>query len=233
MTCPMDAMALPYGGKAPQGSGGPKMTAVRTLGRPKDLEKRCSILDAALKLFAARGVDGVPMEAIATEAGVSKVTVYANFKDKNAIMTALVERETCRLDALLSEATATQGDLSDKLTRVGMALVEMIAEPSRQAIERCLSMEKLRNPDLARHFFNAGPGHLRDQLAKLLAEASQCGAMDLKCSRTAAEDLLGLWLGFSAIERRYLTTPMQSDVMRERVKRGVEFYMRAHCKPVA
>ena len=52
--------------------------------------------------------------------------------------------------------------------------------------------------------------------------------MDLRCSRTAAEDLLGLWLGFSDIERRYSTVPPDPAVLRERVTRGVAFFIRAH-----
>lgn len=204
------------------------MTLARTLGRPKDMEKRCAILDAALKLFSARGMDGVPVEALAAEASVSKVTVYANFKDKNAIMEALVQRSGQGLEKLITEASQTEGDLRDKLINVGMALVDFVADPDRSAMGRCLSMEKDRNPALAQQFFDAGPGHLRDMLAGLLAEATNCGEMDLACSRTAAEDLLGLWLGFSVIEQRYLTGPPDTDVLRERVRRGVDFFIRSH-----
>ncbi|MGV8953896.1 MAG: TetR/AcrR family transcriptional regulator [Cypionkella sp.] len=192
------------------------------------MEKRCAILNAGLKLFAARGMDGVPMEAIAAEAGVSKVTVYANFKDKNAIIAELVDRQSDLLDDILAEAMQTEGSLAEKLTRVGTALFELLAEPSHQAIERCLSMEKLRNPELARQYFKAGPGHLRDRLAELMADAMECGAVNLDCSRMAAEDLLGLWLGFSAVERRYTEDLPSDDYLRERVKRGVEFFMRSH-----
>jgi TetR/AcrR family transcriptional regulator, mexJK operon transcriptional repressor len=228
MTCPKETNTVACISANQTARQGIDMIAARTLGRPKDMEKRCAILDAALFLFAERGVDGVPMEAIAASAGVSKVTVYANFKDKNAIIVALVERETCRIDTLVAEAVQTEGDLAQKLTRVGTLLVELISEPSRQALERCLSLEKQRNPELASAFFAAGPGHVRDLLAQLLSEAMNCGAMNLDCSRAAAEDLLGLWLGFSAIEGRYLARPPQTEFLQQRVQRGVDFFMRAH-----
>jgi TetR/AcrR family transcriptional regulator, mexJK operon transcriptional repressor len=228
MACPKDALELPCHKSVQKRHKGTGMIAAKALGRPKDMEKRCAILDAGLKLFAERGMDGVPMEALAAEAGVSKVTVYANFKDKTAIMLAVVDRETARLDSLVAEAVQNEGPLAEKLTRVGMALVDLISEPSRQAIERCLSMEKARHPELAQRFFDAGPGHLRDILGEVLAEACHCGAMDLRCSRTAAEDLLGLWLGFSAIERRYSTVPPDPEALRQRVTRGVAFFLRAH-----
>lgn len=204
------------------------MTIARALGRPKDMEKRCAILDASLKLFSARGIDGVAVESLAAEAGVSKVTIYANFKDKNAIMAALVQRGALGMERLVLDASQSDGDLADKLTKVGMALVDFMVDPARAQMERCLSMEKERNPELARQFFDAGPGRLRDLLADLLAEAKICGEMNLACSRMAAEDLLGLWLGFSAIERRYFAGPPDVDDLRERVKRGVDFFIRSH-----
>jgi TetR/AcrR family transcriptional regulator, mexJK operon transcriptional repressor len=228
MTCPKQEIVLPCAESASVTQKVDNMRPARAVGRPKDMEKRCAILSAALKLFSDRGLDGVPMEAIAAEAGVSKVTVYANFKDKNAIIAAIVERQSERLDEILSEAMQTEGDLAEKLTRVGTSLFDLLAEPSHRAIERCLTMEKLRNPELARKYFDAGPGHLRDRLAELMADAMKCGAMNLDCSRMAAEDLLGLWLGFSGVERRYKAEMPPSEDLRARVKRGVDFFIRAH-----
>ena len=70
--------------------------------------------------------------------------------------------------------------------------------------------------------------HLRDILAGMLMEASAAGEMNLTCARTASEDLLGLWLGFSAIERRFLCTASQHDVLSARVDRGVDLFIRAN-----
>ena len=58
----------------------------------KDLEKKAAILDAAKKLFPQRGFDGVSMEAIAAEAGVSKLTVYNHFTDKETLFSAAVKQ---------------------------------------------------------------------------------------------------------------------------------------------
>src|SRR6188508_2800650 len=59
-------------------------------GRPKDMEKHAAILDAAMRLFPARGYDGVSVDAIAQAAGVSKLTVYSHFADKEALFRAAV-----------------------------------------------------------------------------------------------------------------------------------------------
>ena len=59
-------------------------------GRPKDLGKRAAILDAAKRLFIQSGFDGTSMDQIATEAGVSKLTVYSHFGDKESLFLSLI-----------------------------------------------------------------------------------------------------------------------------------------------
>ncbi len=44
-----------------------------------------SVLDAALKLFASQGIDATSMDAIATESGVSKATIYKHWRHKDAL----------------------------------------------------------------------------------------------------------------------------------------------------
>ena len=59
-------------------------------GRPKDLAKRRAILDAAKILFLSKGYANTSMDAVATEAGVSKLTVYSHFNDKETLFSSAV-----------------------------------------------------------------------------------------------------------------------------------------------
>ena len=59
-------------------------------GRPKDLAKRQAILDAAKILFLSNGYASTSMDAVAAEAGVSKLTVYSHFNDKETLFSAAV-----------------------------------------------------------------------------------------------------------------------------------------------
>ena len=204
MTCPDATNNLACGLPLMTGRAGASHDVMRVLGRPKDVEKREAVLDAASFLFAERGMDGVAIEAIAAVAGVSKVTIYANFKDKAAILDAIVRRETERLAAIEQEIAGLGGPLAARLERFGLALHAMLGAPCHVAVDRCLGLETVRNPDLGRRFFDAGPGYLRSILARILAEAAEQGEIKLDDPKTAAEDLLGLWLGFSSIERRLL-----------------------------
>jgi TetR/AcrR family transcriptional repressor of mexJK operon len=203
--------------------------ALRSPGRPKDLEKREAILDAAQALFAERGIDGVPIEAIAARSGVSKVTVYGHFGDKAKIFDAIVQRETARLTEQLSGALNGDGSLQDRLTTFGMALVDMLTQPCHLALDRAVSLESQRNPDLGRRFFEAGPGRVRQLLSGILADADAQNLVSVDDPDYAAEDLLALWLGFDAMERRFCggCNPDEAN-LRSHIARAVHLFLKAH-----
>ena len=229
MTCPKTLEALVCATLAGEASLDATMMALKSPGRPKDMEKREAILDAAAGLFAQRGVEGVPIEAIAAEAGVSKVTVYANFKDKAALLEAIVLRETCRLGREFDAISASEGTLADRLTRLGDTLVSMLNEPSHEAMDRCLSIAAVEHPDLGQQFFQAGPGHLRNIIAEMLAEASKRGEITAPDPLAAAEDLLGLWFGFRSVESRFVgKKKLAEDALRAHIQRTVGLFLRAY-----
>ncbi len=64
------------------GNGSQDKARARRPGRPKDPAKREAILDAAQRLFYARGVGPVGLEDVAGTAGVSRMTLYSHFGGK-------------------------------------------------------------------------------------------------------------------------------------------------------
>lgn len=81
--------------------------------------KRLRSLEAARHLILRDGLRATTMEAIAAEAGISKPTLYAQFPDKNAIFTALVDRTLTEI----LEAAATGFDVTGAVwERIGEAL---------------------------------------------------------------------------------------------------------------
>ena len=55
------------------------------MARPRSARAHGQVLDAALKLFAARGIEATSMDAIALASGVSKATIYKHWADKHAL----------------------------------------------------------------------------------------------------------------------------------------------------
>ncbi len=56
------------------------------MARTRSSEAHEKVLDAALALFAERGIEGASMDAIARKAGVSKATLYNHWPDKEALL---------------------------------------------------------------------------------------------------------------------------------------------------
>jgi AcrR family transcriptional regulator len=55
------------------------------LQRPRSKRAHDKVLDAAIELFADRGVEGTSIDSIAARSGVSKATIYKHWPDKDAL----------------------------------------------------------------------------------------------------------------------------------------------------
>jgi len=68
------------------------------------LEQREKIIEAATGLFRQFGVRSVTMDEIARQAGISKKTIYQEFKDKAHLVfeafSAFLERDECKLQEI-------------------------------------------------------------------------------------------------------------------------------------
>ena len=53
--------------------------------RTKSAKAHVKVLEASLKLFAKHGIDATSMDAIASESGVSKATIYKHWPDKDKL----------------------------------------------------------------------------------------------------------------------------------------------------
>ena len=60
-----------------------------TLARPRSENKRKAILDAAMELFADRGIGHAPTSAISSAAGVAEGTLFTYFKTKDELLNEL------------------------------------------------------------------------------------------------------------------------------------------------
>ena len=54
--------------------------------RPRSIEAHEKVLNAALGLFAERGIEATSMDAISQASGVSKATIYNHWADKEALL---------------------------------------------------------------------------------------------------------------------------------------------------
>jgi AcrR family transcriptional regulator len=55
------------------------------MARTKSLQAHSKVIEAALELFAQRGIEGASVDAIAAASGVSKATIYKHWHDKDSL----------------------------------------------------------------------------------------------------------------------------------------------------
>jgi AcrR family transcriptional regulator len=92
-----------------------------------ELPTRQRILDAALDLFGARGVDAVSLDEIAREVGVRKQTVLYWFPSKDELVDAVLETVAAELVVLIDAAVRSSSE--DPLDRVD-AVVRAVFRPA-------------------------------------------------------------------------------------------------------
>lgn len=79
--------------------------------------RRRQILDAAEKVFAERGIDKARMDDIVAEAGLSKGALYWYFKNKEALIQALLDRVFISELADAAALVDLAGPASERLRR--------------------------------------------------------------------------------------------------------------------
>lgn len=86
----------------------PATPARRRLSAP---ERREQLLGIGTELAVSQGFHALSVEAVAREAGVTRAVIYQHFRDLRALLEAIVDRETTRAQAQVSETAL--GDLSE------------------------------------------------------------------------------------------------------------------------
>lgn len=164
-------------------------------GRPKDLLKRKAILEAAKALFLSNGYDGSSMDAIAAEAGVSKLTVYSHFTDKEKLFAEAVKSK-CeeQLPELLFELS-DDVPVAQVLLSIGHGFYELIN--SRESVELHRLMVSLAAQDstLSKTLYEAGPQRVLHGMEELLRRANQRGQLRIADPLSAADQFFCLIKG--------------------------------------
>jgi AcrR family transcriptional regulator len=92
---------------------------------------RIAILDAAQRLLASDGAQGLTMDAIACEAGVGKGTLFRRFGDRSALFHALLDESERALQEGVLRGPPPLGPgapPSERLSAFGEALLDLLEE---------------------------------------------------------------------------------------------------------
>jgi TetR/AcrR family transcriptional repressor of mexJK operon len=197
-------------------------------GRRKDLAKHDAIIRAARALFASQPFELVTMEAVAAQAGVSKMTVYSHFDDKETLFETIVLAISGQMIDALS-APEQAGALRERLIAAGSAVLSIILGSDICTMAHTLPPALRANRALADRFFAAGPGRVRAALADIIAASAAHGELEVDDPRQAADDLVSLWEGSMPAKIAFglagLSTP---EEISRRARRGTDVFLRAY-----
>ena len=206
----------------------PAKPAASGPGRPKDLGKRAAILKAAKQLFAREGFNGVSMDQIAAEAGVSKLTVYSHFGDKGNLFSEAV-RAHCEesIPAALFEADPAV-PLRQRLTEIGHAFVAMVMTPDAIAAHRILCAPQVAGSGLAERLWAAGPQPLQASFTALLERRIRAGELEIPDPPRAASHFFSLLKGEPHAQAVCGLPCGDADAVQAHVASVVDLFLRAY-----
>ena len=198
-------------------------------GRPKDLEKRAAILCAAKRLFLHGGFEGTSMDAIAAEAGVSKLTVYSHFKDKETLFFHAI-RSRCeeQMPETLFDVDIA-GPLPEQLEAIARAFFALVTAPDALALHRLLVSRGGASDRLVELFLEAGPEVVLAGFEEFLHRHIRAGRLDIPDAARAAQQFFSLIKG--ELHARLLcgcAKPIGQDEVDAHIRATVDFFLRAY-----
>ena len=198
-------------------------------GRPKDLVKRQAILDAAKVLFLSKGYANTSMDAVAAGAGVSKLTVYSHFNDKETLFSSAVmakcEEQLPPLFFELPEGVAVE----TVLLNIARGCHQLINSDDSVTPHRLRATLGSQDPNLSLIVFEAGPERMRHGMERLLTKVNQSSALSIDKPRNAAEHFFCLLKGAGNFRLLYgCGEPVTGDAAEAHVREVVGLFMRAY-----
>jgi TetR/AcrR family transcriptional repressor of mexJK operon len=203
---------------------------------PRAELKRQAIVRAARELFLRDGF-GVGMDAIATEAGVSKVTVYNHFGNKESLFTAVI---TSALDEPLGHASsaALEGlpeaeDLRAALIDAARAWVHAVrTNKDVIALRNLVAAEQHRFPELGRGWQGHGPEGHHPAVAGALRTLADQGRLVIPDLEAAIIQLYAL-LVFPHMVFTTYGTHIEDDLTDRLIVGGVDMFLGYYGAPDA
>lgn len=195
-------------------------------------DKRQQILDAATRVFLARGYGETSMDRVAQESGAARRTLYNQFKSKEALFEAMVARIWSGFPVL--DITRTEAALSDPrhgLLALGQAVADFWVPDEAVAFLRMVIAEGPRFPALTRTFLEQGKAPAMAAVADYLAALSARQLVTLRDPQLAARQFLGLidepllWVRVVGMQEQY-EPAQRRQIVEDAVEMFLGFYAR-------
>ncbi len=199
-----------------------------------DEDRVAELLDMATEVFMEHGFEGASTNEIAKRANCSKTTLYCRFPTKQALFVAVLERRTEAMFKELESALPDDAPLEETLMEFGSRVLRIALSDEKIRLQRVISMEAERFPELAARYFELGPDRGYERLSRYLCEQIKRGRLINEDPHLMAEHLISLITG-GPVTWRMLGLRIDSDSNdhRKRLQAALRVFLRAYsARPV-
>ena len=162
-------------------------------------ERPGELLDAALRVFAARGYRNASLEEVAAAAGVTKGAVYYHFTNKEQLLSRALEHHQQRAFARLEGALGNEHGSASARLRVLFQSAFGGDDPVRRDVLLLLHSIAHEAPEVYRKWVGTGPMRWWRVVESLIVEGQESGEFrrEADAEVTARVALVGVLAQFS------------------------------------
>ena len=190
------------------------------------LNKQNRALEAALKVFSEYGFQSATMEAIATEANLTKPTLYEYFGSKDELFKAMM---LAPRDLMMLAFDEDDDDYVSQLWAFAWTYVDTVMKPEFLSLARLIIGDAKRFVEIGRAYQDSGPDRVLEGLTKYMARQGTKKRLKIEDPELAAEDFWGLIL--SAPRNKALHIPDYAPsihMLARYVHNGMKVFFRAY-----
>jgi AcrR family transcriptional regulator len=193
---------------------------------PRGEVRRMELAAIAERLFLKHGFADTTMQMIALEAEASKETLYRHFASKEALFAELINARAVKVAGPQS-ALARDEPPETALSELGISLMSLMMKGEAPALFHVVIADARRAPDLARIFYDQGPGATLSRLTVYLRSATERGQLRCANPHQAARLFLGAVISHYHLHCLIGQPPLalSSTEINEHVRAAVEMFM--------
>lgn len=199
---------------------------------PRARAKQDQIREGAQRVFLERGFAGASTDAIASEAGVSKQTLYVYYPSKEEllvdVMRHLIHDDPQNRHPTMNEVPlGTHDEVRRAFNSLAQELVANLMQPDYLALIRVVIAETPRIPQLGPLFRSALPERVLANVSAILEGAQQGGVVEAADMEAASRMFAGALLTYAIYDGLLVGDGPPRPPTTERIEAIVDLFMGA------
>jgi TetR/AcrR family transcriptional repressor of mexJK operon len=191
-------------------------------------------MQAAGQLFLELGYERTSVDAIAAAAGVSKLTVYSHFEDKEALFKTLIAAKCEQYLEGRDWEPLVRLSPEVALRRLAQGFMALVLNPDVLALYRVLMAQATQDPKTNLVFYDTGPRATLTALTRLLSQYHASGLLKVRDPGAAADHLLSMLRGDLHLRALLNVGPRPSaQQLKQHAHDCVATFLRAYAAPRA